>query len=1099
MGTTRKYWKGIEELHETPEFVKSQQQEFPDQEKIEEFLSDEKLSVSSTNRRDFLKFLGFSVAAATVAACESPVTKIIPYVNKPEDVTPGVATWYASTYYDGNSYASVLVKTREGRPIFIKGNKDYGINKGAVNAQILASVLSLYEAARLTDAQKNAKPKGLSSVDSEINKAIKSANKVTLLSNTIISPSLTKAIQTFATTLDEGRFEHIQYDAISYAGIRKANKESFGLVVEGTQDGIIPDYDFSKAKTIVSIGADFLNSWLLPTQFSHQFGVGRNPDNEWMSKFFMFESNMSITGSNADHRAAIKPSEQASVLAYLLKGFGVSTDVSTQLSKEAKNIADLAIKNLKASGAESLVVSGSNNKAIQLLTNKLNEVLGAYTKTINVNNPINLHLSQDDQVEQFVKNVTSGNASDVVIFLDTNPVYSLPNGKALGDAMSKIKTSIALSQYADETASRATYIIPTLHALESWNDYQPTKSHYAIAQPTIRPLGNGTSSPIESFLVWAGQAYRGGKDSKVAYDYIKENCVALGFAGQTGYQTPEDYWNFSVHNSVVEATIPAPTNPVFIGNLNVASQLTKPSGNVEVVLYQKAAIGNGAHAANPWLQEMPDPMTKVTWDNYFTMNPFDPNFKFNQYFDQEHPLSLATLTVGEETLTLPVYPLPGQAFGTIGLALGYGRGADGENIGNGAYQVKEFGGHDLDENGKLKPIGANANKIANLHNGTFNYETSGTISGSKGEYFIAATQIHSTAMGRHSIVRETTFDIYKNNEKEAYNPPHLIQRINDEGHHEAVPVSEFDLWDEHPIKGVGHRWVMTIDLNQCFGCGACLIACQAENNVPVVGKHEVRKGREMHWLRIDRYFSSEVEVTVGTKDPETYSYTPAEIAESQPRVVHMPMLCQHCNHAPCETVCPVSATTHSNEGLNQMTYNRCIGTRYCANNCPFKVRRFNWYNYPSYKKFTEVNPAQDDLGRLVLNPDVTVRTRGVMEKCSFCVQNIQGGKLQAKVEGRPVMDGDVTTACKESCPADAIHFGDWNDVNSKVRKSSEENRSYRALEELGVKPNIYYKVKVRNEENKLLKKIQLENIKEDAHSAHHSESSHGGHSEQHGH
>lgn len=1082
MGMTRKYWKGLEELHETPEFLQSKEQEFPAQQKIEEFLGDEKLGETTTNRRDFLKFLGFSVAAATVAACESPVTKVIPYVNKPEDVTPGMPTWYATTYYDGNSYGSVLVKTREGRPIFIKGNKDQGINKGVVNAQIIASVLGLYEASRLTDASVNGQPKGLSSVDSEIVSAVKAANKVTLFSNTIISPSLLGAIDTFASKLGEGKFEHIQYDAVSYAGIRTANKESFGLTIEGTEEGIIPDYDFSKAKTIVSIGADFLNSWLLPTQFSCQFGATRNPDAEWMSTFFMFESQMSITGSNADYRGLIKPSEQANVLAYILKAFGVSTDVNTALSESTKKVADLAIAELKKTKAESLVVSGSNNKAIQILTNKLNEVLGAYTKTINVNNPVNLFRSQDAKVQQFVSDAIAGKASDVVIFLDANPVYSLPNGEEFGKAISKIKTTVAISQFADETASRAKYIVPSLHALESWNDYNPTKAHYATAQPTIRPLGNNTTSPIESFLVWAGEANRGGKDSKVAYDYIKANWIEHGFSSQSVFSDADTFWNMAVHNSTFEDPISAPTTPVFTASLNVASQLPKTNGATEVILYQKAGIGIGTQASNPWLQELPDPMTKVTWDNYFTMNPVDEAYKYRKTYDQEHGLSLATLTVGGVKLTLPVYPLPGQAKGTIGVALGYGRGANGENIGKGAYQVKEFGGHDLDANGNLKPIGANAFKLVNIQNGIYSYETAGSLSGEEGTYLIAATQIHHTVMARQSIVRETTLDVYKKGVKETYNPAHVLQKIDENGHHVELPVSEFNLWEEHPVNNVGHRWVMTIDLNQCFGCGACLIACQAENNVPVVGKHEVRKGREMHWLRLDRYFSSDVEATIGTrKDPETYTYHKAEIAELNPKVVHMPMMCQHCNHAPCETVCPVSATTHSDEGLNQMTYNRCIGTRYCANNCPYKVRRFNWFNYPSYKKFAEINPAQDDLGRMVLNPDVTVRTRGVMEKCSMCVQNIQEGKLKAKMEGRPLVDGDITSVCGDSCPAGAITFGDWNDVNSAVRKSADEDRSYQALEEIGVRPNVFYKVKVRNEKNDLLATIQGKRAKKAEH------------------
>jgi len=1079
---TKKYWKGLEELNETPEFLQTQEQEFlPAQTKIEEFLGDEKLGSTATNRRDFLKFLGFSVAAATVAACESPVTKVIPYVNKPENVTPGMPTWYASSYYDGNSFASVLVKTREGRPIFIKGNKDHGINKGVVNSQIIASVLGLYESARLSDPAINGKATGIATVDSEISQALKSAKKVTLFSNTVISPSLKSAIGQFAERLGETDFEHIQYDPVSYAGIRQANKESFGLTHSDTNNGIIPNYDFSKAKTIVSIGADFLNSWLLPTQFSHQFGATRNPDSDWMSTFFMFESNLSITGSNADYRGMIKPSQEANVLAYLLKAFGIATDVDTQLDPTAQKVADQAIDALKKSKSESLIVSGSNNKAVQILTNKLNEILGAYSTTINLNDPVFLFQSQEDKIHRFVDQVIAGKASDVVIFMDSNPVYSLPNGEAFAKAIAKIKTSIAIAQFADETASRVKYLVPSLHSLETWNDYQPTQTHYTLAQPTIRPLGNNTSSPIESFLVWAGLANRGGRDSKVAYDYIKNYWKQELFQLQSTHAIAEDFWNISVHNSVLQAEITQPSTYLFQASLNVASQLPKNSGQTEVVLYQKAAIGVGTQASNPWLQEMPDPMTKVTWDNYFTMNPIDPAYKYKKTYDQEHGLSLATLKVGDKNITLPVYPMPGQAIGTIGIALGYGRGKNGEKIGKGAYQVAEFGGHLRDENGNLIPIGENAFQLVNKQNGTFSYQTVGTISAEIGLYPIAATQLNHTVMARQSIVRETTFDIYKKGVKQTYNPAHVLQKIDEHGHHIERPVSEFNLWEEHPVEHVGHRWVMTIDLNQCFGCGACLIACQAENNVPVVGKHEVRKGREMHWMRLDRYFSSDVEATIGTrKDPNTYDYHEAEVAELNPKVIHMPMMCQHCNHAPCETVCPVSATTHSDEGLNQMTYNRCIGTRYCANNCPYKVRRFNWFNYPSYKKFTEINPAQDELGRMVLNPDVTVRTRGVMEKCSMCVQNIQAAKLVAKNEGRPVTDADVSSVCGDSCPAGAITFGDWNDVNSAVRASTQDSRSYQVLEEIGVKPNIYYKVKVRNEVNDVLTTIQNARIKESA-------------------
>jgi molybdopterin-containing oxidoreductase family iron-sulfur binding subunit len=1084
MGTTRKYWKGIEELNETPEFLQSRDQEFPQSMSVDEFLADENLKETSTARRDFLKFLGFSVAAATVAACEAPVTKAIPYVIKPENVTPGMPTWYASTYYDGVSYASILVKTREGRPIFIKGNRDYGFTKGSVNPQIVGSVLPLYDSARLQNPTVSGVEKSdwKESIDKPIKnqlaQIIAKKGKVVLLSNTIISPVTQTAIDALKTRVNGGvaeatNFEHIQYDAVSYAGIRKANELSFGLP-------IIPDYDFSKAKTIVSIGADFLGSWLISNEYQVQYSARRNPDNDWMSKHFQFESNLSVTGSNADYRAMIKPSQQASVLAYLLGKFGVNTGITSNLDKAATAIANEAYTALKKSKGESLVVASSNNKAVQILVNKLNSVLGAYTHTINLNNPVNMFASQDDKLNMFVNNVIAGKGPDAVIFLGVNPVYTLANGDAFAKGLKSVGLTISTASYADETASLCKFVAPDHHSLESWNDFNPKMNHYAIAQPTIRPLHN-TAQVQESLIIWADATdtkSRGGKDSKAVYDLMKSNWELFGFPMQTKYVDFHTYWNKAIHDSCAETVAIAPVAVPFNESAlaGLASQLPASKG-IEISLYQKSAIGTGIQANNPWLQEMADPISKVTWDNYITMNPTQMEGKYATTFDQEHGLNLAKVKVGNVEMILPVYPSPGQAIDTVGIALGYGRGANDENIGNAAFQTKEYGGFATDEKGNRLPIGKNAFRLVDFENGTLSYDISGSVEKEGTDlYPIAATQIHHTVMGRHSIVRETTLDIYKNRGKEAYNPAHMI-----ETHHGPEPVSKFDLWDAHPVEKIGHRWGMTIDLSSCIGCGSCLIACQSENNVPVVGKDEVRRGREMAWLRIDRYYSSDQEATIGSRiDAETFSFDAAEHPVENPKVVHMPMMCQHCNHASCETVCPVAATTHSNEGLNQMTYNRCIGTRYCANNCPYKVRRFNWFNYPSYKKFTQVNPAQDDLGRMVLNPDVTVRTRGVMEKCSFCVQKIQAGKLVAKKESRPVMDGDVTTACADVCPTHAIVVGDWNDIKSMVRKSSEETRSYQVLEEVGMKPNVWYKTKVRNEKNTVLESIQIEK-KEVAH------------------
>ena len=1109
MGTTKKYWKGLDELNATPQFTERAEKEFPQDLSVDQFLSDGKLAESSTGRRDFLKFLGFSVAAATLAACEAPVINAVPYVVKPEDVTPGVANWYASTYYDGQSYASILVKTREARPIHIKGNRDHGITGGSINPQIAASVLSLYDGERLKGPKANSSEEiaTWSSVDSAIvkklNEVAASNKKIVLLSSTVISPSTLDVIGKFTAKFGgtagnlemdaegnpiapqgNGKVEHVQYDAVSYNGIREANLESFGK-------RIIPDYDFSRAKVVVSVGADFLNSWLLPTQFVGQYLINRNPDGEHMSKHYHFESNMSVTGSNADVRGLIRPSEYGKAVAFLHKeitGTAISGVDASTLSEATQAKLVAAAADMKANKAASLLVCGSNKKSIQVVVNSINSFLKNYTSVINLNDPIMLYASEDAKMNALLSDMAA-NKIGALLMWDTNPVYSHASGEAFKAALANVGLTVSMSRYADETATGCNYICPDHHALEAWNDFNPKMHHYAIAQPTIRPL-NDTRSAAESLMIWSGQANHVGADSTNYHDLIKQNWEVYGFPYQTKHLDFHSYWSENVHNSCGNMDVVAPTPVDFTGNLNASGKdiAAVASGEWEISLYQKPSMGTGLQAGNPWLQEMPDPITKVTWDNYATMSPADMKaMNLSIEVGQENPSSVIKVQVGDKELTLPVYPQPGQASKTIGIALGYGRGENGELIGRAAFHTDEFGKHSSGSNGNRKKIGENGFKIAA---GGILEVVADSISNTSETYNLACTQTHSTVMGRNSIVKETTFDIYKAQPKGAYNHSHVL---HSGWNHDEKPIKEFDLWDEHPVENVGHRWGMTIDLNSCIGCGSCLIACQSENNVPVVGKDEIRRGRDMHWLRIDRYYATDTETAIGTKDKDKFNaggFSALEIPSENPTVIHMPMMCQHCNHAPCETVCPVAATTHSNEGLNQMAYNRCIGTRYCANNCPYKVRRFNWFNYPSYRKFTEVNPAQDDLGRMVLNPDVVVRTRGVMEKCSFCVQKIQEGKLVAKKEDRKVIDGDVTTACADVCPTNAIIVGDWNVPESMVRKSSQEDRAYQVLEEVGTKPNIWYKVKVRNEHNEALSAQQVAHDEHGSHDEHATEEGH---------
>lgn len=1061
MGTTKKYWAGVEDLQQTPGFLERQEKEFNEKIPVEEFLSDERLDSSTTGRRDFLKFLGFSVAAASLAACETPVIKAIPYLNKPESAIPGMPIWYASSFYDGQDFASILVKTREGRPIHIKGNKEYGMFKGGINARINSSVLSLYDSERLTQPLKGGEEISWDQADQEVMAALASAKangkNVRILSNTIISPSTKFAIKDLFDGLNTEETEiakQVTYDAVSYNGIKAANEKSFGKPV-------IPAYAFNKAKTIVSVSADFLGTWLMSNDYAVQYGEVRNPNGPWMARHYQFESLMSMTGSNADYRTAIKPSEEGKIVV------AIYNKVASQLGAEkisvdtssVDSLVDAAAADLLKNQGSSLLVSGSNEEAIQLVVNKTNLLLANYGKTIDLVNPIRLYQGNDQDVAKLVEEMNNGEV-DVLLVYGANPSYNLPYSDSFNSGLEKVACTVSFGLYADETGARCLYNLPDNHYLESWNDLSPVYGEYALAQPAISPLYN-TRQAQESFLIWAG-------NSTSYYDYLR---------GVWDSNIPEgeglftDIWNKSLLRGIYHGQkMPAEElvfNPESMQGINGSiNKLESNSGDWELVLYQKTSIGNGASANNPWLQELPDPVTKITWDNYFTVSLADAvEMGANIYLGEQDPASLATLTVNEIEMTLPLVAVPGQKSGTVGVALGYGRGANGERIGRAAFQTDGDGQHMMLDG---KPVSVGKNVYPMVKQGeTYTYTQYNVgLSLTGNDYPIALTQTQHTIMERDSVLRETTLNTYKTADKKEYNPPHVLP-VHENGKLVDKPVSEVDLWAAHPVEGVGHRWGMSIDLSTCTGCSACVTACHSENNVPVVGKDEVRRARDMHWLRIDRYFSSDMTKERAAEEGlgQVEMYREMEVPSNNPSTVHMPMMCQHCNHASCETVCPVAATTHSNEGLNQMTYNRCIGTRYCANNCAYKVRRFNWFNYNAYSKFSEVNPAQDSMSRMVLNPDVVVRSRGVMEKCSMCVQRIQAGKLDAKKAGEPVKDGAIQTACSDACPTQAIRFGDLNDSNSIVRSNAQSKLAYLALEEVGTQPNVYYQVKVRNNDN----------------------------------
>jgi len=1019
------YWKGVEQLANSTEFVKHAHHEFA-QPGPEEDLGH--------SRRDFMKMMGFGISAVALAACEAPVRKAIPWVNKPVEIDATVPNYYASTYVNGGDYCSIVVKTREGRPIKIEGNTLSNVTKGGTSAQVEASVLSLYDNSRLRRPKAKDRKAKITWEDldkqviAKLTEVSGAGGQIRIISNTVLSPSTKAVIEKFKAKYPTA--QHIQYDQTSVYGILKANEESLGAA-------IIPTYDFSKAKVIVSVAADFLGSWITPIEYTKQYATTRtvSEDKREMSRHYQFESILSITGANADHRTMIKPSQEGAVVAQLYNLIAAKAGRATISGGATATNLEKAAEDLWASRGNALVVAGSNDKAIQVLVNGINDMLGSYGSTI-TGVAINNRQGNDQAMAAFANEIEAGSVG-AVIFYNCNPVYDHPLGAKIAAGIKKTSLSIATHYKEEETGDLVDYLAPDLHFLEAWDDAEPSKNSFSLCQPAITPIfGQASRAAQESFLIWSGEA-------KADYfEFVKNNWKTWFYKGQTlDFQS---FWDKCLYDGVFE--LPAETVALsFSGDVNAAASSiasTYKSAGVELVIYESGNIGNGSQANNPLLQELPDPVTKAVWDHYVTVSPKDA--AAISFF--ESITKYATINANGKEVKLPVLIQPGQAPGTIGIPVGYGRTKAGK---------------------VADDIGQNIYPVVAMVNGSLNYTVTNVkfeITGE--EYQIAQTQTHNTYMGRETVIQEANLSDFQHKDWDRKFHPKVATWTDPE--HKVAP-GELSLWKGHDYNN--HHWGMAIDLNSCIGCGACVVACNVENNVSLVGRQEVINRREMHWLRIDRYYSS---------DAPKENWEEVEFAAENPEVVFQPMLCQHCNNAPCETVCPVAATTHSSEGLNQMTYNRCIGTRYCANNCPYKVRRFNWFKYHDNSQFEDANPAMNtDLGKMVLNPDVTVRSRGVMEKCSFCVQRIQAGKLTAKKEKRTVKDGEVVTACAASCSTGAITFGDMNDPESKITKllklrPADEKRphgidklagnprAYQVLEEIGVKPNIWYLTKVRN-------------------------------------
>jgi molybdopterin-containing oxidoreductase family iron-sulfur binding subunit len=981
-------------------------------------------TASSLSRRDFLRLAGFGFAGVAVSGCQrAPVQHAVSYLLAPEDIVAGRSYHYASTCGGCSAACGLLVTNRDGRPIKLEGNPEHPLSRGGLCAVGQASLLGLYDQQRLRQPLQKGAPAEWHEVDQAILtqlEAIRIQKRgVRFLTGPLVSPTARSALRRFLDTFADSR--HVVHDPRSTSAILEAHNRTHGIRV-------LPHYHLDKAEVIVSFDADFLGTWISPVEFTSAYQAGRRLEGlaPRSSYHVQFESLLSLTGTKADRRVCLAPSQLAAIMHHLTArvarkaGAAFPVENLEELpAAVASQFLDQLTDSLWQKSQRSLILCGSQDVDLQVLSNFLNHLLGNYGSTVDIAQPSHQRDDDDRELQNLLQELHEGKVAGL-FFYQCNPVHDLLSGDTIAEDLKRVPLIVSLSPRVDETARLAHFVCPDHHYLESWNDAEAVSGLVSLIQPAIAPLGS-TRSVLESLAAWTGKP-------RAAYDLLREHWEKEVLPRHGAKIAFQEFWDRTLHDGYASLK----PQPIKVAAFDTKAVSPKPRpnrpalGTYSLILYSKVGMPDASHAYNPWLHELPDPISKVTWDNYACLSPATAA---RLGVADGDVVRLEPTGAGDRpsVLELPAFVQPGLHDQVVAVALGYGSVLSQRfaNIGPAWLQAGPTVGPD-------GLVGKNAASWLCWEEGTLRFTVDGVqLTKTGGQHPLASTQTYYQitvpkhlaipGQGRRPIIRETTLAAYQHERGPAAEKSRKPL---------AMISKEEDLWPaDHPM--TGPHWGMVIDLNACTGCSACVIACQAENNTPVVGKDEVRRQREMHWLRIDRYYSER---------------------DKGVEVAHQPMLCQHCGNAPCEVVCPVLASVHSEEGLNQQVYNRCVGTRYCANNCPYKVRRFNWFDY-----------AHDDrLLNLVLNPDVTVRSRGVMEKCTFCVQRIQEAKIEAGGHGKIPRDGIIQTACQQSCPAQAIVFGNLNDPTSRVAQLAASPRSYQVLGELNIKPSVSYLTLVRN-------------------------------------